>query len=146
MLRKKILVVSAGVVMTAFATASMANPGLTLSGSNLPANIGVTCNGTTLPQRYDIPANGTLQPNPMPWNVVYLLFGFTTTGTCNFFLDNASKAPVGTATLTLNGGITASAAEVNSYTPNAGYKVQISTTNPTSGNYYENVAGTLSKS
>lgn len=138
MITKKLIAIAAGIALT---TAAMANPGLTLSGSGLPANIGVTCNGTTLSSNYDIPANGTLQPSPMPWNLVHLLFKLQSTGTCNFFLDNASKAPVGTATLTINGNT--SAAQVVSYQPYSGYKVTMTTSNP-AGSYYGNVVGTLS--
>jgi hypothetical protein len=71
--------------------------------------------------------------------LVFLLFKLRSTGTCNFFLDNASKAPVGTATLTING----SAAQVVSYQPYSGYKVTMTTSNPV-GSYYGNVIGTLS--
>lgn len=137
-MKKKVLMFVAGAALTA-STMSIA-AGLTLTGQGLSSNVGVTCNGMTLPSQYDIPANGSL--GPLPWVMVYALFHGASTGTCDFFLDNGMHRPVGTATLKIKSDF--SSADVVSYQPNAGYKVDMQTSDPTGDNYFQTIGGTLS--
>jgi hypothetical protein len=127
MVSKKVLALTAGVVLSMTAVSALADGTLTLTGQNLPGNVSVVCNGK--PALFPIPQNGSL--SNLPYSLVRAMFFGSISGPavvtkCNFTVNSQLA---GSAKVSI--GATNNHMQVLKVTPATGYAVTVASNGQT---------------
>lgn len=127
MVSKKVLALTAGVILSMTAVSALASGTLTLTGQNLPGNVSVICNGK--PALLPIPQNGSLPS--LPYSLVRAMFfgsmsGPAVTTKCTFTINGQLA---GSAKVSI--GATNNHMQVLSVAPVSGYVVTVASSGQT---------------